>query len=246
MKRSTFYGTLLWVVAAAFHASAQTPATATPRPTPPSGPLLEKAPDPGAWTIVSHTIPGLGSQSADAVARAAAERFQPEEVISVTKAGFARHETVKSKNGPTNEIWSEYGLQIMLQTGWQIPAFLEGGYAGTNAPPADFPELSWVSTGTFVGTTVYQGAAYLVFETQRTSGNAATAKIYGFGLQPVFNRVYVNADTRLPWLAQLGDVLKQYTFQPSAEALAVPPAYQAMFDNYTKVKAEGRKTPAPP
>ncbi len=219
----------------------------TPRPTPPAPPFVNATPDYSAWAIARYNIPGLGSQSADAVVHSVETATKPNSVTSVTKTGQVRHQLRKLKTGEQEDIWFERGNRITMESMWKIPLF-EGGTSGPKMPQGpDFPELSWISAANFVGTQQYQSAAYFVFETQVTMGDATQAKEYGYKLQSMFNRVYINADTRLPWLHQTGDVLQRYVFQaaPTA-ALEVPPEYQTIFDNYEKRKLEAARKPVAP
>ena len=247
MRASTLVCITVAVAMSGFHAGAQTAASPEPRPVPPTGPLLHAAPEFSAWTIARSTVLGLGSQTAEAVARSASVASKPDSLTSVTKTDHIRHQTRKLKTGEQEDIWYEHGNRVTMESIWKIPMF-EGATSRANLPQGpDFPELAWIAAGNFVGTQEYQNVAYFVFESQVADGNAAAAKEYGYQLKPTFNRAYVNADTRLPWLLQTGDVLQRYVFQPAPTALLeVPPEYQTMFDTYERKKMEFAKRPVAP
>ena len=234
-------------MAGASRIGAQTAPAPTPRPTPPAPPFVNAAPDFSAWTIVQFSVPGLGSQAAEGVIRSVTAASKPEGFVSVTKTGQIRHQLKKSKAGDQQDIWYEHGNRITLRSGWKIPLF-EGETSSLKQPQGpDFPEFSWLATGNFVGTQDYQGAVYFVFETQVTQGDERLAKEYGYKLTSVFNRAYINADTRMPWLLQAGDVVQRYVFQAVPTAvLDVPAEYQTLFDAYERKKIELAKKPAAP
>ncbi len=111
----------------------------------------------------------------------------------------------------------------------------------------DFPELNWISAKSFVGTQQYQNVVYFVFESKVSQILAVQSSAVGLKIVPTFNRVYINADTRLPLLLQTGDVLFRYAFHTApTEMLVVPSEYQAMFDAYDKKKKDALRKPAAP
>lgn len=253
------------VTVGASRAGAQTVASPTPlptpRPSPPAPPFLNQTPDFSAWSIGRYNIPGLGGQSAAEVVRSAASVSKPESVTSVVKTGEVRHQTGevrrptgqvrhqlrKLKSGEQEDVWYEHGNRVTMESMWKIPLF-EGETSGAKSPQGpDFPELSWISAANFVGTQEYQSVSYLIFETGVTEGSATLAKDYGYKLESTFNRAYINADTRLPWMHQIGDVLQRYVFQAAPTTpLEVPPEYQALFDAYERKKIEAARKPIAP
>ena len=247
MKFSSLFCFLVLITAGAPRTGAQTETAPMPRPTPPAPPFVNATPDFSAWSIVRYTIPGLGSQSAEAVVRSAAAASKPESQASVIKTGPIRHQVKRLKTGEQEDIWYEHGNRITVESFWKLPLF-EGEASAAKQPQGpDFPELSWIAAGNFVGTQAYEGAAYFVFETQVTEGNARLAKDYGYKLSSTFNRAYINADTRFPWLLQTGDILQRYGLQAAPAAmLDVPREYQTMFDAYERRKIEMLRKPVAP
>ena len=247
MRLPTLFCVVVLMAGGEFEAGAQEAVAPTPRPVPPDPPFLKEAPSYSAWTITRYTVPGLGGQAADAVVRSAAAAPKPDSQTTVTKTGRVRHQLRKLKSGEQEDIWFEHGNRITMESMWKIPVF-QGETSGAKSPAGpDFPELSWISAKNFAGTQEAQSNTYLVFETQVTEGSAALAKAYGYQLQSSFDRVYIDAETRLPWLFQSGNVLQRYTFQsPPTAPLEVPPEYQAMFDAYEKRKVDMARKPVAP
>ena len=247
MRLSALFFLVVFTLVGAASVGAQTGASPTPRPVPPAPPYLNATPDFAAWTVAKYIVPGAAIQSADAVLQSAFKASKPESVASVVKTGQIRHQAGKFKDGVQEEIWYEHGNRITMESVWKIPLF-EGDINTPKQPQGlDFPEFSWIAAGNFAGTQEYQGATYLVFETQVTEGNERLAKEYGYKLNKTFSRAYINVDTRLPLLLQRGDNIQRYIFQSAPAAmLDVPREYQTMFDAYERKKIEMAKKPAAP
>lgn len=247
MRLPTILSLAIVLALGAARAAAQSSPSPTPRPTPPAPPFVNEAPGFSAWTIARYNVAGSGGQPADVVVRSAAAASKPDIVTTVIKTVPVRHQQRKIKTGEQEDIWFERGNRITMQSMWKIPVF-EGNTSSAKQPQGpDFPELSWISAANFTGIQEHEGASYFVFETQATSGDATQAKEYGYKLAASFNRAFINADTRLPWLHQTGDVLQRYLFQAAPTAqLEVPPEFQAMFDAYEKRKTAASRKPVAP
>ncbi len=247
MKSVTLFYIAVVVTVCGFRAGAQAPAEPTPRPTPPSEPLLKQAPEYAAWTIVRQSIPDLGSQPPDAVIKAVATANKPDSLTTVTKTGSVRHQATTTKERAQEDIWYEHGNRIIMESVWKIPMF-ERAISSPNQPIGpDFPEFAWISPKNFIGTQTVGEATYFVFEAETTGGDAAAAKAFGYKLKTTRNRAFVDADMRLPWLLQTDNVLQRYVFQtPPSARLDVPAEYQAMFDTYEKKKTESSRKPLSP
>ena len=228
-------------------AGAQATASPTPRPTPPAPPFVGEPQDFSAWTIVRFNLPGLSSQPPEAVMRSVTNARKPESLISVTKTGPIRHQLTKSAGGDQEDAWCEHGNRITMKPDWKLPLF-EGGTSSAKQPQGpDFPELSWLAAGNFVGTQTNEGVIYFVFEMAVAQGDERMAKEQKYKLSTKFSRAYINADTRLPWVLQTGDTVQRYVFQAAPAAmLDVPRDYQSMFDAYEKAKVAMAKKPAAP
>ena len=61
MKLLALWCLTVLTMAGVSRTGAQTAASPTPRPTPPSPPFVGEAQDFSAWTIVRYTLPGLSS-----------------------------------------------------------------------------------------------------------------------------------------------------------------------------------------
>ena len=247
MKLRTLFYIAVSVTMAGWRADAQTAASPTPRPTPPSEPLLNPAPEYAAWTVVNQSIPNLGKQPPDEVIKAVATANKPDSLTTVTKAGQVRHQATTTKARAQEDVWYEHGNRVVMESMWKMPMF-ERAVNSPNQPAGpDFPEFAWITPRNFVGTQTVGQDTFFVFEGETTHGDAAAAKTFGYKLITTHNRAFVNADTRLPWLLQNDDVLQRYVFQnaPTA-ALDVPAEYQAMFDAFEKKKAEAARKPVAP
>ena len=233
------------VAASSIRAQSADPAP-TPRPTPPPGPLLSDAPDFAAWRIVRQNVPGMSGSTVQVVLRNSALP-KPESVATVTKTGQVRRRLMKVKTGEQEDVWYEHGNRITLESMWKMPLF-ESGVSQPKMPQGpDFPELAWVAAKNYVGQEEYLGAVYSVFETKLAARNAAQALQYGIKPTETFNRAFINADTRLPFLLQTEDALQRYVFQgPPTAMLEVPPVFQTLFDTYEKARAEPVRKPVSP
>ena len=247
MKLLTWLCLTVLTMIGASRADAQTAASPTPRPTPPDPPFVGATQDFSAWAIVQYNIPGLSSQPPDAVIRSVAKGQKPESLVNVTKTGQIRHQLKKAATGEQEDGWYEHSNRITMKSGWKMPMF-EGATSGAKQPQGpDFPELSWVAAGNFVGTQKSEGSVYFVFEMAVVQGDERLAKEDGYKPSSVFSRAFIDADTRLPWALQTRDTIQRYFFQAAPTAmLDVPREYQTIFDNYEKAKTAMAKKPAGP
>ncbi len=247
MKLPTLFCIAIWMAMCGSPTQAQEAAAPTPRPTPPSEPLLKQAPDFAAWTIVRQSIPSLGSQPPDAVMKAVATANKPDSLTTVTKTGSVRHQATTTKERAQEDIWYEHGNRIVMESVWKMPMFERASSLPNQPTGPDFPEVAWITPKSFVGTQTVGEATYFVFEAETTEGDAAAAKAFGYKLKTTHNRAFIDADTRLPWVLQMDNVLQRYVFQAAPTAMqAVPAEYQTMFDNYEKKKAESARKPVAP
>ena len=247
MKVPTWFYLVVLTLVGASRAGAQATASPTPRPTPPAPPFVGETQDFSAWAIVRYNVPGLSSQPPEAVIRSLTKPPKPESLISVTKTGQIRHQVKKAATGEQEDAWYEHSNRITMKSGWKLPMF-EGATSGAKQPQGpDFPELSWIAAGNFVGTQESEGTIYFVFEMAVVQGDQRLAKDYGYKLSATSSRAYINADTRLPWALQTGDSIQRYFFQAAPmTALDVPREYQGMFDAYERAKIAMAKKPASP
>ena len=228
-------------------AQAQNASSPTPRPTPPSEPLLRPAADYSAWTIVRQSIPGLEKMPPEEIAKSVIAATKPDSLTVVTKTGSVRHQATNLKTREHEDVWYEHGNRIVMESVWKMPMFERSSSAPNQPAGPDFPEFAWISPKNFVGTQEAQGGTYFVFESEIVDGDANAAKMYGYKLKTTHNRAFIDMDTRLPWVLQTENVLQRYVFQAAPpEALVVPPEYQAMFDAFERKKIEASKKPLAP
>ena len=232
----------------------QTPAP--PRPTPPPGPLLNKAPDFAAWTVVSQRAPATPG-AADA--RPPTGKG-PEMVTTVTKTNQTRHFVIrhrvkKTRDGGQEEIWQQGPYVVTHESMWQAAQL---GFENTreDTAAADFPEFGWISEANFVGVQSVEGAACLVFDATITIGgkpesgdgtSKTTDRNSGGRQVQVHERAYIDQDTRLPRVLISADMVSRYTFQDApGDPLALPVPDQEMINAYLKNNAARLRAPQPP
>ena len=251
---------LLGMACAGRLASAQTapPATATPAPTPPPGPLLNKAPDFASWTIVSQRV---SADAAPPPSKSGAAK-PPDVVTVITKTNqirhyVTRHRVRKIKDGSQEEVWQQGPYQVTHESMWQAAQL---GFASIreDLPTSDFPEFGWISAGNFVDVEPFEGKPCLVFDATIIIGSGAprsdspsretapsrdSSKIQ----ERVHEHAWIDLDTRLPRMLQEADILSRYTFQaPPTDMLALPPADQIMINAYLRDNAARLRPPQAP
>jgi hypothetical protein len=238
-------------------ASAQTAASATPAPTPPAGPLLNKAPDFASWTIVSQRVPADASPAEIKSASAKA----PEIVTTITKTNQTRHYVTrhrirKIRDGSQEEVWQQGPYLVTHESMWQAAQL---GFASVreDLPTCDFPEFGWISAGNFVDVEQVEGKPCLVFDATIVIGAGRPSSGSGRDTAPsrdpskveerVHEHAWIDLETRLPRMLQEADMLSHYTFQaPPTDMLALPPADQAMINAYSRDNAARLRPPQAP
>ena len=236
-------------------ACAQTPPASTPRPTPPPGPLLDKAPDLAAWSIASQRVP-TGPPATD---NKPAPNKSAEMVTTITKTNQTRHYVVRHRvkkvyDGSQEEVWQQGPYVVTHESMWKGAQL---GFETTqeDTPFADFPEFGWISAANFVGVQSVEGAACLVFDATIIVGGRKS----GAGREPggdkearsdtgqVHEHACIDLETRLPRLLQNADMVSRYTFQTAPPAmLTLPAADQEMINAYLKNNAQRLQAPQAP
>lgn len=232
-------------------ASAQTSAS----PTPPPGPLLNKAPDFAAWTIISQRVPAA---LAAAEPKPASPKL-PQVVTTITKTGHVRHSVIRHRvrkidDGSGEEVWQEDQYVVTHESVWK-GAQLDFNATSEDTPMADFPEFGWISAANFVGVQQVQGAACLAFEAtiivggggKESGGEGGKGNDASMPGAQLHERGFIDLKTRLPKFLLNGDILSSYTFETAPGAMLVlPPADQAMIDSYLNDNAARLRAPQPP
>jgi len=111
----------------------------SPPPLPP-GPLLNPIPDFYQWTIVHK---GLTKDST--APKPAPGKPDYTNVVIGQKTGDIIHLVSFSGNGNKMEIWQKGAYQVIMNTGWKIPAVSPG------SADERFTDISWVSAANFTG-----------------------------------------------------------------------------------------------
>lgn len=246
---------LLALAGAGASAGAQTTASPTPRPTPPPGPLLNKAPDFAAWTIVSVL---LSTDGRNPTGKAASGK-PPAMVTTITKTNetrhyLTRHRIRKVQDGSQEEVWQQGQYLVTHESMWK-EAQMGFASAVEDTTAGDFPEFGWISADNFLGVQEVDGVPCLVFDAivmvgggkSGSSRDTAPGKDAGMGATRVHEHACIDLATRLPRLLQEADLLSHYTFQtPPTEMLVLPPADQAMINSYMKDTAARLRPPQHP
>ena len=234
---------------------AQTAASPTPRPTPPPGPLLNKAPDFAAWTIVSER---LSTDGRNPTGKAASGK-PPAMVTTITKTNetrhyVTRHRIKKVQDGSQEEVWQQGEYLVTHESMWK-GAQLGFATLREDTPAGDFPEFGWISADNFLGVQAVDGVQCLVFDAtvmigggkSGSSREAAPGKDSGMAAAQVHEHACIDLETRLPRLLQEADILSRYSFQtPPAEMLVLPAADQEMINTHLRDTAARLRPPQHP
>ena len=236
-------------------AQAQTSPASTPRPAPPPGQLLNKAPDLAASTIVSPRVPA----SAQTSGNKPATNRSAEMVTTITKTNQTRHYVVRHRikkvyDGSQEEVWQQGPYVVTHESMWK-GAQLGFETVQEDTPTADFPEFGWISAANFVGVQQVEGAACLVFDatiivTDRKAGSTrepGAGKDSQSDAGQVHEHACIDLETRLPRTLQNADMVSRYTFQAAPGAmLTLPAADQEMINVYLKNNAQQLRAPQAP
>jgi hypothetical protein len=237
-------GSLLW---------AEPPAAPVPKP-----PYVAQAPANCSWTvrIASKTEPDTGPVRAEGVTQtslmpAGATAVRPVlKEIKINKAGQTRQIIQKWSDGKSKECWwlkniclaemqTEDGhtevvaLNGEMQGAYQVntAALLTASVSGADYSKGDFPELSWIQAGMFVGVGSPKENPYFVF---RSNGISAEHKAPTQGLSNagMVNEARIDVSTKLPISFSDGTNVRNYTFSDGAAALQLPERFGKAVQKY--------------
>lgn len=218
--------------------------------TPPSGPLLGKAPDRSQWLITVKDGPSLideqpaapvagGAQTSASSASAAAGAKETnasaasptDRQILVTKDKPIYHEQESGAN-PADR-WYTSDITVIARPG-VVPdvTFAKRG----DGPVSDFPDLNWISPKNYVGTRKIHGTECLIFRGTVSMGS-----------DKVPATACLDAKTRLPLVLEMLGRNQTYIFQPvPTSRLTLPPNIQAQIDTVKKtINAAGARPDRP-
>ncbi len=255
MKTFALLCILLATVTVGFDASAQTAASPaptvaspTPRPTPPPGPLLNKAPDFSAWTVIMQVGSGQNDKGARPGGHTGAQASPPpESVASITKTGLIRHIIKKTREGGQEDVWRQGDYVLTNESSWGQQVQVEVKPSQNGVPTGDFPDLDWISASNFVGIKQVDGTPCLVFDGTVLRGDAQLLKQYNSKQEEQANRAYIDLDTRLPRISQTPTSVSRYVFQSAPTTMLVLPAnLQAMIDARVRIEESLKRMPMHP
>ncbi len=204
------------------------PATPAPRPVPPSGPLLQNAPEFSNWET-NFTYPEDSAKKDKAPAN---RETLPQQIIT-TKTGTIIHEVATSLGGKQTDKWYNGKLQYEKSAtsgSWRVKtgSVTNGAYDDRTYVPfsaTGFRDLDWISASTYVGTIPYGNRTCLVFSKVGADkvnlGDSSTQKKTLGTLQTV---AYIDAETRLPISMRDGGSVRVYHFTTPPTEMQTYPA----------------------
>ena len=209
---------------------AESPDASPPaRPTPPSGRLLQPAPEFSAWEM--RIIYPEETPAAATANRADNTRRLTQ--VNTTKTGKIIHEVSIFADNRQTDLWNNGPMQYEKQTGatyWTARdgritdrGLTDGKYV---APPATgFRDLDWIAAGNYVGTVASGGRSCLVFaQTGAEKANATDPAALKQQVDALPIVAYVDAETRLPISLRMGRTVRSYRFGSPPTAMQTLPA----------------------
>lgn len=241
---------LLLAFCASVHAQ---DAAQTPRPTPPPGPLLNRAPNFSSWMVVikrpkpDDVTKGSGRTGGAPPPTAGGETKPTVEIrVTLTKTGPIRKEEEADGNGHTMVKWYTGAMQITMKSGWTTPVLSSAATNPfdsllTDYSKTDFPGFEWISEQNFVGIKNVAGHNCLIFKDKASlvsadelrirkeiallsaGGNASTT----LKIDPEqFQKeavACIDVETRLPVALQRVDETRLYQFQTPPQEMLALP-----------------------
>ena len=236
--------------------NAQEPSQPTPRPTPPPGPLLDKAPEMAQWTVTSKTSiarpiadpEGKGqptpSPSASASGGQKATASPTDQTTTVVKTKSLRFEQTMLSGGAKIQKWFVPDMQITLR-GASAPVVTLSGVTRNNYyvdySKSDFLGFEWISPQNFTGITKVSGQDCLVFKDKvKVDPESSTA--------PRAAAVACIAlDSRLPVALQLDQEVRTYQFgAPPTDMLELPQDVALVVEKWRKTLRQAALPPGRP
>jgi hypothetical protein len=256
MKSSNHFiaGTLLAVALCACPLFAEHPSTTpAPKPTPPSGPLVQKnAPTPSFWTVVIKTAPSSpvpkkqkenssNAESADQLSSTNSTAVHVADGIIDQKTYLKQRDYMKvTLGGGPNAVslWEVKGKKALEWPGGRFALFstLGPNPFQIDLSHGDFSDLNWINRDSYVGEGEYHGIKCLIYK-----GNAQLFDKYADQAGPDSSikksavYAYVEIQTRLPVAMISEQQVTEWNWQqPPSGSLSVPPAIFKMFENQEK------------
>ena len=225
------------------------PATAEP---PPEPPLIAALPLVCAWTIDVQQKRPRQPPPADPKAAAVYKRMldaSPRMIrVSTERAGENAHKETFWEDGKTDSLWIYNGWVILKPVNYPVNQVTAMPMHSRLSPVkdglgADFPDLVWLTSETFVKTEPYHGQSCHYYEDKNASalqgGDALNPNI------PKGVRAWIDAKTRLPVAVEDDAVIKKFHFiKNPPEKLEPTGAFAVAYDEATKRHA-GNEEAAP-
>lgn len=228
----------------------------------PQGPLLNRAASPSEWIITTQAPPSpetaVGSSGPGAT-KSSVQQAKPRQMI-VIKDQDIIYEKTTNENGDVIETWriSDLAITNINGRGCHITHDSGNSFNATDYTKTDFAGFGWISLNNFVGRQSVAGKKCLVFKDRVVTIDPQEIAMMKANMMaqmkpdatslPSFDinqyKVDVEADiddqTRLPIMLSYkmdsGTMTRKYDFQPSGQALSIPPEVQQTLKKYKAVQ----------
>jgi hypothetical protein len=208
-------------------------------PSPPTEPLVSRAPAFSTWTVVYTPEQGSAGAPATADSSKNGHRFLKQAVY--VKASDDIQETDFWSDGLKTQLWFFQGAFFFEQPGNPY-VYIIGAAQLKNRPfqhdytKSDFADVDWISQDNFKAVTSYQGRPCYLFQK-----NSTQAPVVGGAKSdapmPVLENpsasAWIDGKTGLPLAVDEDKVLKVFSFQETPkQQLELPPRFAAAFQRY--------------
>jgi hypothetical protein len=189
----------------------QPAATATPSPTLPPGPLLNRAPEMASWTITFRAVANPTGGGTKTEGRPIADPTDFRALIA--KTGSIYHIQITMGSGMKVEKWCLNNAQVTAMPNAAYPVLSTTGSKDAyymDFSKVDFPGFEWIGPQNFAGIKNVAGMDCLIFRDRLT--------------EPAEMQAVIELKTRLPLYLQVGEALTAFQYSPPPAAILAPPA----------------------
>jgi hypothetical protein len=214
---------------------------------PPSGRLLESAPDYSQWVITfSYATPT--ADGAPAPPPSPADKYKLKS-ITTTKTGSIIHEELENGIGKTGDFWFVSGIEYFHSPGattWQeVRPGSTGGMNYDSMPASGFRGLDWINGSNYIGMLSRAKHQYLVFTQGSTPGGPKTPTAEDY--QNLTTYALIDNATRFPVeVKALGTVSTYHFADPPTEKQQLPPDLVAVIKGGEELRARLSQQPPRP
>jgi len=195
---------------------------------PPSPPLVGKAPPVCRWIVIVKQklpLPPISKDPIQKEYQALVAVANPRMLQrTIEKSGDNFHEETDWEDGTKDVSWFYQGFVFtQLRTGSpeQILCVSSTEKDAPIKPTEDFPELDWITAKTFAGITNYGGVK---------------CYLYTSGSEPNITSAWVDFKSRLPVAVDGPATLNTYTFSSGSSSIAPEGIFAARYQSMMKAK----------